>query len=184
MLKLIILSDIYCDIPEPPHIGLFGRTYVGMTRARERLYLTNAKRRHFYGQEQFNSPSRFLGDIPDELLELEEEYQAGFGWGDSSGRTAGSESSGTTRSARWDEVVEQSRSAAEASPGAPFPDNEVRVVPEGDGIFIGMRVRHAKFGPGTIRKLEGRGDNEKVIVWFDSGGPKKLLLRFAGLERI
>jgi len=75
--------------------------------------------------------------------------------------------------------------AADRAPSEPvFSDNEVRVIPEGDGIFIGMRVRHAKFGSGTIRKLEGRGDNEKVIVWFDSGGPKKLLLRFAGLERI
>jgi DNA helicase II / ATP-dependent DNA helicase PcrA len=44
-------------------------------------------------------------------------------------------------------------------------------------------VRHAQFGPGTIRKIEGTGDNQKVIVWFKSVGPKKLLVRFAGLER-
>jgi DNA helicase-2/ATP-dependent DNA helicase PcrA len=159
--------------------------YVGMTRARERLYLTNARRRHFYGQEQFNSPSRFLGDIPDELLEVEEEYQAGFGWGESPGKgERAQDSGGKSRAADWERVLKESRSAAEAPAAPSLPDNEVRVVPEGDGIFIGMRVRHSKFGPGTIRKLEGRGDNEKVIVWFDSGGPKKLLLRFAGLERI
>jgi len=152
--------------------------YVGMTRARERLYLTNARRRHFYGQEQFNSPSRFLEDIPKELLEVQEDQQAGFGWGSSPLRSDRGAKNG------WDEVVEYSRTQGNAPVADAFPDNEVQVIPEGDEIFIGMRVRHAKFGPGTIRKIEGTGDNGKVIVWFDSAGPKKLLLRFAGLERI
>ncbi len=48
---------------------------------------------------------------------------------------------------------------------------------------MGMKVRHAKFGVGTIRKIEGSGEGQKVIVWFNSVGPKKLMLRFAGLER-
>ena len=66
---------------------------------------------------------------------------------------------------------------------------EVEMLPEpseeyGDAIYVGMRVRHPKFGPGTIRKIEGSGDGQKVIVWFNSGGPKKLLVRFAGLERV
>jgi DNA helicase II / ATP-dependent DNA helicase PcrA len=152
--------------------------YVGMTRARERLYLTNARRRHFYGQEQFNSPSRFLEDIPKELLEVQEDQQTGFGWGSSPPRSDPGAKKG------WDEVVEYSRTHVQKSAAEMFPDNEVQVIPEGDDIFIGMRVRHAKFGPGTIRKIEGTGDNGKVIVWFDSAGPKKLLLRFAGLERI
>jgi DNA helicase-2/ATP-dependent DNA helicase PcrA len=152
--------------------------YVGMTRARQRLWLTNARRRHFYGQEQCNSPSRFLGDIPRELLELQEDHQTGFGWGSSPARSDGRAKNG------WDDVMHYSQHHAEASADSAFPDNEVEVIPEGDGVFIGMRVRHRKFGPGTIRKMEGQGDNEKVIVWFDSGGPKKLLLKFAGLERI
>ncbi len=152
--------------------------YVGMTRARERLWLTNARRRHFYGQEQFNSPSRFLSDIPKELLEVQEDHQTGFGWGSSPARSDGGAKSG------WDDVMQYSQHHAQAPADSEFPDNEVEVIPEGDGVFIGMRVRHRKFGPGTIRKMEGKGDNEKVIVWFDSGGPKKLLLKFAGLERI
>ncbi|MDD2337632.1 MAG: UvrD-helicase domain-containing protein [Geobacteraceae bacterium] len=152
--------------------------YVGMTRAREQLYLTNARRRHFYGQEQFNSPSRFLEDIPKELLEVQGDSQAGFGWGNSPTRSDRGAKNG------WDEVVEYSRTQVHNPAAESFPDNEVQVIPEGDEIFIGMRVRHAKFGPGTIRKIEGTGDNAKVIVWFESAGPKKLLLRFAGLERI
>jgi len=47
-----------------------------------------------------------------------------------------------------------------------------------------MRVRHAKFGTGTIRKIEGQGDDQKLIVWFTTVGPKKLMARFAGLERV
>jgi len=62
---------------------------------------------------------------------------------------------------------------------------EVEMVPDDseDGVHIGMKVRHAKFGVGTVRKIEGFGDSQKVIVWFGSVGPKKLLVRFAGLER-
>ncbi len=69
----------------------------------------------------------------------------------------------------------------------PAPVNEVQVVPEPEEageVRIGMRVRHGKFGVGTIRKIEGSGDDQKVIVWFNSVGPKKLLVRFAGLERV
>ena len=54
--------------------------YVGMTRARERLFLLNARRRHIFGQEQLNPPCRFLADIPAELLDEEEAYQPGFGF--------------------------------------------------------------------------------------------------------
>ncbi len=159
--------------------------YVGMTRARERLYLTNARRRHFYGQEQFNSPSRFLSDIPGDLLEADEGMQPGFGWNDSANRKSGDrEGHGSNLGGKWGEAVRLSRNADIGSSPSPVPDNEVTVIPEGDVIFIGLRVRHSKFGPGTIRKIEGRGDETKVMVWFDTGGPKKLLLRFAGLERI
>ncbi len=45
-----------------------------------------------------------------------------------------------------------------------------------------MNVRHVKFGVGVVRRIEGQGDNQKVIVYFHSIGPKKLLLKFAGLE--
>ena len=159
--------------------------YVGMTRARERLCLTNARRRHVYGQEQYNSPSRFLSEIPGDLVETDECTQPGFGWNDSSERSAGDGAAFTPgHGGKWDEAVRLSQDAVNVQSPASFPDNEVTVVPEGDSVFIGLRVRHAKFGAGTIRKIEGRGDETKVIVWFDSGGPKKLLLRFAGLERM
>ena len=62
-------------------------------------------------------------------------------------------------------------------------EEPVRMVPDAEeGIRIGMHVRHPRFGLGTVRRIEGHGDNQKVTVWFNTIGPKKLLLRFAGLE--
>jgi DNA helicase-2/ATP-dependent DNA helicase PcrA len=148
--------------------------YVGMTRARERLYLTYANRRRIFGQEQYNLPSRFMGDIDRELLDLGGDVQ-GVGtreWG------AGRQLAGETPSFH-------NLAAVAALEQEAVPDNEVRIVPDEpqEGVVLGMRVRHAKFGVGTVRKVEGAGDEQKVIVWFNSVGPKKLLVRFAGLER-
>ncbi len=157
--------------------------YVGMTRAQERLFLTNARRRRLFGQDQYNTPSRFLAEIPAELLDVEEELPGpgtrdwGLGIGD---RGPGKPLSAEAPS-------RHNLAAVFATEPEPALANEVRVVPEPEEageVRIGMRVRHGKFGVGTIRKIEGSGDEQKVIVWFNSVGPKKLLVRFAGLERI
>lgn len=143
--------------------------YVGMTRARERLYLLHARRRHLFGQEQTNLASRFLKDIPSELLD------EGHGWQQEKALTPVSHFA--SMGAAFHNLAVVSSSLA-----------EVELVPEpGDdygNVYVGMRVRHAKFGTGTIRKVEGRGDDQKLVVWFTSVGPKKLLARFAGLERV
>ena len=149
--------------------------YVGMTRARERLYLLNARRRYLFGQDQVNPPSRFLKDIPAELLDEE---------GNSGGSGYRIERPFGRTSAIQQEPAESHNLAAAAK----FSHtNEVEIVPEPQEeygeVFVGMKVRHAKFGPGVIRKIEGSGETQKAIVWFNSAGPKKLLLRFAGLER-
>ncbi|HEY6871740.1 MAG TPA: UvrD-helicase domain-containing protein [Geobacteraceae bacterium] len=156
--------------------------YVGMTRARERLFLSNARRRRIFGQDQYNSPSRFIADIPRELLDLEEAYQSRFSFGQ---REAAYETTGAGEADRPYEGISAAHNLASVFATEMEPDfNEVRVVPdEPEGVFIGMRVRHGKFGAGIVRKIEGRGDEQKVIVWFDTVGPKKLLVRFAGLQR-
>jgi DNA helicase-2/ATP-dependent DNA helicase PcrA len=146
--------------------------YVGMTRARERLYLLNARRRLIFGQEQANLPSRFLKEIPGELLE-----QGQGSWGKGQGKSF------DLPLASCPSPLSSHNLASVASSLA-----DVELVPEpveeyGSGIQLGMKVRHAKFGVGTIRKVEGQGDDQKVVVWFASTGPKKLLVRFAGLER-
>jgi DNA helicase-2/ATP-dependent DNA helicase PcrA len=161
--------------------------YVGMTRARERLYLANAHRRRIFGQEQYNFPSRFIADIPRDFLDLEEEYQPGLGFGRQGPLT--SDQRPVTSDQRKPFSSEapslHNLSAVLESEHESEIGNEVRVVPdETEGIYIGMKVRHAKFGTGAIRKIEGKGEDQKVIVWFNSVGPKKLLVRFAGLERV
>jgi len=148
--------------------------YVGMTRARERLYLLNARRRYLFGQEQTNPPSRFLKDIPENLI-------------DDGGGSPSAYPSGTHFRGREGEIRKPGEKASHNLSAVTAAFDDVEIVPEPpdehDGVFIGMKVRHAKFGVGTIRKIEGEGEGQKVIVWFNPIGPKKLLLRFAGLER-
>lgn len=143
--------------------------YVGMTRARERLYLLHARRRLVFGQEQMNLPSRFLREIPGECLE----------------QGQGSRGKGQEKAYYAEPLPDPALHNLAAVASAL---TEVEIVPElaeeyGSGGCVGMKVRHPKFGAGTIRKIEGNGDSQKVVVWFNSGGPKKLMLKFAGLER-
>jgi DNA helicase-2/ATP-dependent DNA helicase PcrA len=155
--------------------------YVGMTRAMEKLYLTHARRRRVYGDFQFNPPSPFLAEIPLSLLDdqIGSEHS-------SSSQAAGSTPKATAHNlaavfARMP-GAEQSSTEDETESTEEF-EEDVRIVPEPDqGPRIGMRVRHVKFGVGTVRRLEGEGDNQKVTVYFNRVGPKKLLLKFAGLE--
>ena len=155
--------------------------YVGMTRARERLVLSNARRRRIFGQDQYNPPARFLADIPQELLDGETPApQRTFSFkGDENTHLSPTSAQPTIAGAGGHNLA-----AVFAQPET-MVGNEVEVVPDEpeEGVWLGMRVRHAKFGVGTIRKIEGAGDSQKVIVWFNSVGPKKLLVRFAGLER-
>jgi DNA helicase-2/ATP-dependent DNA helicase PcrA len=155
--------------------------YVGMTRARERLYLLNARRRLIFGQEQANLPSRFLKEIPGELLEQGQggapsSYPSPPGRRDTFYPLPGGE--GGQRSGEGSHNLASVASSLADVELVPEPTEEY-----GNGIQLGMKVRHAKFGVGTIRKVEGQGDDQKVVVWFASTGPKKLLVRFAGLER-
>ncbi len=142
--------------------------YVGMTRAMEKLYLTHARRRRIYGDYQFNPPSRFLGEIPRRLL-------------------AGIEVPALQKPAMHNlaSVFEQfavSPFSEEEEGDAPF-EEPVRIVPEAEeGVRPGVRVRHPRFGIGTVRRIEGNGNNQKVTVYFNAVGAKKLLLKFAGLE--
>jgi len=165
--------------------------YVGMTRAKERLFLLNVRRRHIFGQEQMNPPARFLRDVPAALLDTGDPFQApaGGGHGSTAG-PAGPTGSGGDQGGSWQHPLGSGQGGghnlASLFEEEMEPDfgNEVRMVPEdqGDGVCLGMRVRHGQFGRGVIMKIEGEGDNQKVIVKFGIGY-KKLLVRFAGLER-
>ncbi len=148
--------------------------YVGMTRARERLYLLNARRRHLFGQEQANLASRFLREIPGELMESNEQFQES--WSQQAARYYPDADLRTPEPALHNLAAVSSALAEVEMVPEPTDDYEC-------GIYVGLKVRHSKFGPGTIRKIEGSGDNQKVVVWFNATGPKKLMVKFAGLER-
>ncbi|HWI40448.1 MAG TPA: UvrD-helicase domain-containing protein, partial [Verrucomicrobiae bacterium] len=124
--------------------------YVGMTRAREKLYLTAARRRRVFNQDQANPPSRFLAEIPEELLDQ----------GDDAARAARrcTGSMGPNIHTPFRHPLDPPRHNLEGIL------NEPEVIPEPEeqtGVYLGMKVRHHKFGPGTVRGIEGKGDDQK-----------------------
>ncbi len=119
--------------------------YVGITRAQDRLYLTSAWSRMLFGGTNYNPPSRFLKEIPADLME-----KAG-----KRARTTSAESSWSGRS---------TVAATDIGPGD--------------------RVRHDKWGMGTVREVIGSGDRAEAEVVFDGEGKKRLLLSWAPLEKV
>jgi len=147
--------------------------YVGMTRAMEHLYLSHARRRRVYGTYQFNPPSRFLAEIPAELLK------------DFTPATEIEAVKSEHNLASLIDLVDDADPAARVDKKIPVSSSQVPVsetpASAAGGLRLGTKVRHVKFGIGTVRRLEGAGDKQKVTVYFTSVGSKKLLLKFAGL---
>jgi len=135
--------------------------YVGITRARQRLFLSRAGSRSAFGSPQWNPPSRFLDEIPADLLTWErtDADRASF-----AGR--GSASS------RSDVVRLNPRGAGRHASAVPV------------SVVAGDRVTHDSFGLGTVARVEGTGDNTMAHVDFGDSGVKRLLLRFAPLEKL
>jgi DNA helicase-2/ATP-dependent DNA helicase PcrA len=148
--------------------------YVGITRAERRLYLSHARSRRRNGEEMHSVPSSFLRPIPEEMLEQRATPRlrgsASMSWlGGSiaSTRSAFSRRSGTPvrRERSWDPDVDASQDAP--------------------AFVAGERVRHPRFGAGTIVDVSGSGRDAKVTVDFDDEavGQKRLVIAYAGLER-
>jgi len=133
--------------------------YVGMTRARQLLYLTNTLSRELYGVRTESRQSRFLREVDPSLMR----------------RLAPDRSSTAApiRPLTTGSYVDYSDSQ--------LPDDEPGSG-GGDGLPVGARVVHPIFGRGVIRKREGRGDGSKAWVNFDRGGIKQLVLKFANLR--
>jgi DNA helicase-2/ATP-dependent DNA helicase PcrA len=127
--------------------------YVGITRAKQRLYLTYARTRSLYGGTEWNLPSRFLDEIPAELVERQETPQQRFG------------RPGAAASRTWD-VPADPPTRREPTPGASFR--------------LGEDVVHARFGDGVVTGVEPGG---VVMVRFADGSEKKLMADYAPLKR-
>ena len=135
--------------------------YVGITRARERLYISRSVVRSSWGAPQYNPPSRFLDEIPGELVEWEREEAR-------SSRPGGGISSGSSAMA-----------TLAARPGVRSPGNRPAI-----SLSEGDRVTHDSFGLGTVVRMEGSGDKAMAHVDFGEPGVKRLLLRYAPLEKL
>lgn len=140
--------------------------YVGITRAKDRLYLTRAFRRSMYGFEEPTTPSRFLDDIPADLVEQSDQRQR------SSRPTGGGRFTSRREahqvSSRWDRKA--TRSATPSSQASTFKTGDL--------------VYHSKFGEGTVIAVELAGNDEYVQVAFPNQGIKKLATSIAKLEKL
>lgn len=148
--------------------------YVGMTRARQKLYLTYARSRKVWGQEQFNPPSRFLKEIPENLTE----FSTSLATPNFVSRFA------TQSGAFYGRKPDMSDRNTFDSDVHAFPDYDEEI-PSANGEFAkGQRVRHPTFGVGSIFQTEGSGDQQKVSVLFSDQTIKKFVAKYARLERI
>jgi DNA helicase-2/ATP-dependent DNA helicase PcrA len=156
--------------------------YVGITRAMRNLYLTYAEQRRLHGVDSYNMPSRFLQELPQELLEelrpriqLARPAAVGYGSGGYGGSSFG-HGGGFGSSAR---AAGQSPRASAARASGMFAAPQESAV---SGIRLGTRVKHGKFGEGVVLNVEGQGPHARVHVNFSAAGAKWLMLSLARLE--
>ena len=159
--------------------------YVGITRARERLYLTNAWCRTLWGSTQYNPPSRFLKEIPEELMTIVEggrrsaqrERQRGFGFG--GGRGGGSSGAGPGWGGGRDAIADAAWRAGQGQQSTPAKTKGAEQL----GLKVGDDVVHGKFGEGVILEVRGAGDKAEATIRFPGVGEKILLLAWAPLKK-
>jgi DNA helicase II / ATP-dependent DNA helicase PcrA len=144
--------------------------YVGMTRARKKLWMTHTKMRRVWGQEQMNPPSRFLREIPKEFTHFSSaamsaqtpRFRTNSGFG--------------SKPNNFDEFAQNS-----------YDDDYSQVTPQvgkASGYSKGQRVRHPTFGVGSIFSTEGSGDTLKISVLFQDSTIKKFVAKYARLEKV
>ena len=130
--------------------------YVGLTRARERLYISRAEYRSTWGAPNYNPPSRFLDEIPEDVIEWRNQASASLS----------------------PSLVKKSRVA---SPPPPRATGKKISMME---LHIGDRVSHDTFGLGSVVAVAGEGEKAEATINFGQYGEKRLLLRYAPVEKL
>ncbi|MER5741209.1 MULTISPECIES: DNA helicase PcrA [unclassified Streptomyces] len=163
-----------------PHMRALGQTkeleeerrlaYVGITRARERLYLTRSSMRSAWGQPSYNPASRFLEEIPPAYLEWKRTGPVAKPAGPTSGIASSLTSSLSSTRARSGPSGFATRRAGSEKP----------VV----SLTVGDRVTHDQFGLGTVVAVTGAGSDAQATIDFGDEKPKRLLLRYAPVEKL
>jgi DNA helicase II / ATP-dependent DNA helicase PcrA len=175
--------------------------YVGITRAQELLHLTHAWSRQLFGNTNYNPPSRFLDEIPAELVEQKGSVGGRGGYGRQSYRSrdayddppayrrgAGSGSSGSRSPVSgfdpdddldWhrERVVDAAINAGRRNTPSPANSQEL-------GLKVGDDVEHPAFGEGIILEIRGQGDKAEATIRFQGGGTKHLSLAWAPLKKL
>ena len=191
----------YQSISEPSELEEERRLcYVGITRAKQNLFLTCSKQRTIFGSTSYNPTSRFLSEIPEELLEGYEEAfgdnhkksifkDSPFSW------SYGSGNNGNVKTYKIEEKepLVAASSKVKENTGFAFRTAESFLnnlnKKESPSVDLtqyksGVRIFHKKFGEGTIVTIEPEGDDLKVDINFDKVGHKRLMAKFARLEII
>jgi DNA helicase-2/ATP-dependent DNA helicase PcrA len=169
--------------------------YVGITRAMDRLYLSHAFRRTFWGDSSVAVPSRFLTDLPEHLLDgyasagtrRQETKSRASSWSSNSGRTWADPT-------QWSQTPTRPASTSGYAAGSgrklprPYEDEDLEELDDGRSAQpkyrTGQKVRHTKFGEGIVIESKATGQDEEVTVAFPGIGIKRLAASFAGLELI
>jgi len=180
----------YRSIGEPQELEEERRLcYVGITRAREKLFLTCAKQRTVFGSTSYNPISRFVEEIPEELIEGKEDLfkkkqetefkDTGYKWEYKSIDTGLGIKKG----------LGSSNGVSSTAVANPFKSassllNNINKSKDVDvSIYkVGQRVYHKKFGEGVITKAEAEGNDMKLDIDFEKSGKKRLMAKFANLE--
>jgi DNA helicase-2/ATP-dependent DNA helicase PcrA len=164
--------------------------YVGLTRAKQKLLLTNAQVRRIYGQVQVSSASRFLAEIPHEYVDIEIQRPD---TGARFGVRAAWESERATGFQSWKSKPATSSGASKSSGGRSYEYDDdgggssykvqsASVGEEGGSIAVGQKVRHAAYGLGTVKGLEGSVSDRKVTIEFAGRVTKKFSLKHVQLD--
>ncbi|MCX7523284.1 UvrD-helicase domain-containing protein [Microbacterium sp. STN6] len=167
--------------------------YVGITRARQRLYISLAMTRAQYGETAVAMPSRYLQEIPADLIDWKQSpgmatsrggtqpralnARRGAGGGSGYGRGGGSEGRRSSGDAP---------ALAPGRPKAEWPNRVTGVVRDNSALELtaGDRIRHTDFGEGRVNQVTGEGNKRVAHVQFETAGSKKLLIKIAPIEKI
>jgi DNA helicase II / ATP-dependent DNA helicase PcrA len=149
--------------------------YVGITRAMERAYLTSAELRRTFNEVYHKEPSRFIFEIPEDLLQIQTHYESGY-QGSSYRRSFAQEKKTYTESHFTREEIADEDTGSEPDPDAPTDG------PSESKFRVRENVMHPKYGVGRVLRIEGSGDNLKLTILFGRG-TKTFLEKYTPLEK-
>ncbi|MFA5774349.1 MAG: DNA helicase PcrA [Ilumatobacteraceae bacterium] len=152
--------------------------YVGITRAKEQLMVSHAWSRNLYGSSQYNPPSRFLDEIPEDLVEREGSVDSGIDSSRASFRPRAERPSAQRTSSEFiDRAVDAALSAGRSGPHGVAQPSE-------HGFRVGDDVIHPTFGEGIIIDIRGQNEKAEASIRFSEVGTKHLSLSWAPLKKI